>query len=131
MLLYIMTVRFILFWFSYCEKWSTCLERINNGSCASHHMALVHFRLLHSSIALSFFNQSLSGHALTQHALQNLSLWTRCQNQPKLPSRTRWILLAEITEVAIILDPQVSHGIDIDEYILAPLFFLFVCLLCI
>ncbi|RZB44423.1 Exocyst complex component SEC5A isoform E [Glycine soja] len=101
----------------------THLQMISNKEQLYHLMSSF---LLHSSTAPSSFNQSLRGHALTQHALQNLFLWTLCQNQPNLPtlpSGTQWILLAENTEVPTIPEPQVSLAIDIDGYELAPLFF--------
>lgn len=97
------------------------LSSASNFNCLN--LYIVHFSLLHSSTAQSSFNQNLSGRGLIRHVLQNLFLWTLCQkrpNLPTLPTGTQWILLADPPEVHIILDPQISHGKDIDEYKLAP-----------
>lgn len=138
--IYIMKMTFSLTCFSIMKNslilWKRCISASSKrficwilllNLLLSKAVYFVHFSLLHSSTARSSFNQNLSGHALIRHALQNPFLWTLCQNWPNLPTlptRTQWILQADHPpEVHIILDPQIFHGIDIDEYKLAPLFF--------
>lgn len=73
-----------------------------------------------SSIALSYFKQSLRGLTSIQHALLSQFHWTQHQNQPNalmLPLGGHWILPVETIEAHKEQHLQATPGIGVDEVV--------------